>query len=109
MCKFDSSNFDNIYRLIEDFKPSIVGFGGIATSYGRAKKLSLNIKNKYPEILQTAGGPLSSVYRLLLTKTSIDVIFHGETEVSLPIFLKKFEQKEPYYDTPGISYLLNTL
>ena len=98
--------FDKIDIIIEDYKPSIIGYGGIATSYGRTKQLSLHIKSNYPKIMQIAGGPLASVYDLLLTKTKVDVVFHGEAEVSLPIFLERFEQKEPIYDIPGISYLL---
>ncbi len=95
-----------IDEVIEDYEPSIVGYGGIATSYGRTKRLSFHIKNNYPQITQIAGGALSSTYELLLTKTKVDAVFHGETEVSLPIWLERFQQKEPIYDVPGISYML---
>jgi len=91
--------------IIEEFVPSIVGFGGIATSYGRTKNLSALLNCKYPEIFQIAGGALSSVSALLLTKTSVDVVFHGETEVSLPQFLHVFEQKSSLEKVQGISYL----
>lgn len=104
---FDSGNFNNIFKAIEDFTPSIIGYGGIATSYGRTKKLSMSIKEKYPEIFQIAGGALSSVYELLLTKAKVDVVFHGDAEVNLPFFLDRFERKESFYDISGISYLLN--
>lgn len=102
---FDSGNFDNFYKVIEDYEPQIIGFGGISSSYGRAKRLSSVLKKRYPDILQIAGGVLSSVYDLLLTKANIDIVFHGETERSLPIFLEKFSQGKSVYDTPGISYL----
>lgn len=46
-----------------------------------------------------------AVYDLLLTKTRVDAVFHGETEVSLPMFLEKFERGESCNDTPGIPYL----
>ena len=101
------NNFDTLDKIIEYYKPSIIGFGGIATSYGRTKKLSFHIKNKYPEIFQIVGGALSSTYELLLTRTKIDVVFHGETEISLPKLLTKYEQNEPYYDIEGISFFLN--
>ena len=39
----------NLYdNAIRDFKPDLVGFGGIATSYGMTKELSLYIKERYP-------------------------------------------------------------
>lgn len=104
---FDHGFFDKIDTIIEDYKPSIIGYSGIATSYGRTKRLSQHIKSNYPDIMQIAGGSLASVYDLLLTKTKVDVVFHGEAEVSLPIFLERFEQKGPIYDIPGVSYLLN--
>lgn len=94
-------------KIIEDFKPSIIGYGGIATSYGRTKQLSIHIKNKYTDIIQIAGGPLASVYKLLLQKAKIDVVFHGETEINLPIFLKKLEKSESFNDLLGISYVVN--
>lgn len=103
--EFDSANFSAIDDLIRMHGPTIIGYGGIATSYGRAKKLSHYLKTRYPQIMQIAGGPLASVYKLLLTKTSVDVVFHGETENSLPYFLKRIENGGLFYETPGISYL----
>jgi len=100
-------NIDRINRVIDKYKPPIIGYGGIATSYGRTKELSLHIKKYYPEIIQIAGGALSSVYKLSLTKTSIYAVFHGEAEVSLPLFLDRIKQKRSISDVPGISYSLN--
>lgn len=103
----DDASFEKIYRVIEDWKPAIVGYGGITTSYGVTKRLSLKIRKRYPEIIQIAGGPLSSVSILLINNARIDAVFHGETEISLPVFLGKIACGEPFYETPGISYLLN--
>ena len=101
------NDIDFLYRTIEEFNPAIIGFGGIATSYGQTKRLSLQIKERYPQILQIAGGALASTYELLLTKTKIDVVFHGETEVSLPLFLAGFDRGSLPLGVPGISYLSN--
>lgn len=101
----DSGNFTRIEELINNYKPSIIGYGGIATSYGRTKVLSNYIRRRHPEILQVAGGPLASVFDLLLRKTGVDVVFHGETEISLPVFLKKIAAKSGFDGVPGISYL----
>ena len=38
---FDSGGFGKINSIIEDYQPSIIGYGGIATSYGRTKRLSI--------------------------------------------------------------------
>lgn len=102
---FDSGEFNNIYKEIEAFKPSIIGYGGIATSFGRMKRLSAAIKMRYPDILQIAGGALASTSELILTKTAVSAVFHGETEVSLPEFLGGFSDHEDYSALPGISFL----
>jgi len=100
-------NYRCLDKIIEEFKPSIIGFGGIATSYGRTKHLSIHIKCKYPNIIQIAGGALSSVYDLLLSKTKVDVVFHGEIEANLPIFLKRIGESRSFNDIDGISYVIN--
>lgn len=98
-------NYASIEQIIDDFKPDVIGFGGIATSYGTTKKLSSFIKEKNPKIVQIAGGALSSVYKLLLTKAKIDAVFHGESESNLPVFLRRVKSSEPFHDVHGISYL----
>ena len=70
-------DWPTIRTRIEDFNPNIIGFTGIATSYGLAKELSILIRNQYPEIILIAGGALASAYDLLLEHTGIDVVFHG--------------------------------
>lgn len=103
--RFDNGDFGKISELIENFKPSIIGYGGVATSYGRTKRFSQFVKSNYPGILQIAGGPLSSVTQLLLEKAGIDAVFHGEAETSLPYFLKMISDAKPWSNTPGISYI----
>lgn len=101
---FDKGDFSVIDQAVRSFVPDLIGFGGIATSYGRAKKLSLYLNRRYPSVLQIAGGPLSSVYRLLLMNTKVSFVFHGETENSLPEFLGCLEAKADPRNTLGISF-----
>lgn len=101
---FDSHRFDKVDKIIEEYKPAVIGYGGIATSYGRTKSLSLHVSKKHPHIIQIAGGALASTYELLLTKTGVKTVFHGESEVSLPIFLERLKQGKPFDDIPGTSH-----
>lgn len=91
-------------HALDSFEPDIVGYSGIATSYGRTKQLALHIRNKYPNIIQMAGGPLASVCDLLLTRAMLDVVVHGEAEVSLPLLLERFSSGPSVGDVPGISF-----
>lgn len=74
-------------KIIDDFKPDIIGYSGVATSYGRTKHLSIFVKQNYPNITQIVGAPLASTSEFLLTKTPIDLVFHGEAEISLANYL----------------------
>jgi anaerobic magnesium-protoporphyrin IX monomethyl ester cyclase len=92
-------------QILDNFKPDIVGYSGVATSYGRAKQYALYIRRRYPQIIQIAGGPLASAYSLLLTKASLDVVVHGEAEVSLPLLMEQFDNGRAVHDIPGISFV----
>jgi len=102
-----SEDYGRVYKQIDEFNPDIIGYGGIATSYGRTKKLAKAVRSRYNGIFQIAGGPLASVYDLLLEKAGIDLVFHGETEKSLQVFLDNFSNKRPVFDISGVSYLRN--
>lgn len=101
------SSFERIERLIEEIKPSIIGYGGIATSYGSTKRFSSIVKKIKPKIIQIAGGPLSSVYDLLLEKAGINFIVHGEAELSLPMLIDYLEHNNAVDNIPGISFIDN--
>lgn len=96
---------DDICRAISGFRPQMVGFGGIATSYGWCKILSRRIRRDFPDITQIAGGALSSTYELLLGNTAVDTVFHGEAEVSLPEFVDRLRAGSAAEGTPGTSRL----
>lgn len=102
-------HFDDFFAkfdtTIESFKPNIIGYSGIATSYGRAKTLSEFVDRNYPHIIQIAGGPLASTYDLLLRHTHIDVVFHGEAETSLPFFLERVADGKPFSGIAGTSIM----
>jgi len=104
LTSFDNGDYSEIDKTIIQFHPKIIGFGGIASSYGRTKKISEYIHRKYPDILQIAGGPLASVYDLLLTNTYVNLVFHGETENTFPQFLEKIEREEAWQGIDGTSY-----
>lgn len=100
----DEFCIDTVLQKINQVKPEIIGFSGIATSYGWTKKFSKKIKSEFPSIIQIAGGPLASTYELLLKNTNIDYVFHGEAEANLPQFLKTISNGSNIQETQGISY-----
>jgi len=101
----DPYGWAELQREIQDFKPQLIGFGGIATSYMWTKKLSRRIKTHYPDIFQIAGGALSSAFDLLLTRTAVDAVFHGEIELTLPEVIERIRSGRPWQTVLGISCL----
>lgn len=100
----DHLGFGFLDQILNSFNPDIIGYSGVATSYGSAKHYALHIRQKRPKIKQIAGGPLASVYSLLLTKASLDAVVHGEAEVSLPLLMEQFDSGRIIHDVPGISF-----
>ena len=74
------------------------------TSYGRTKLLSQHLRAYKPSLLQIAGGALASAAELLVTKASVDVVFHGEVETSLPLFCRTWGNPMGYEVIPGITF-----
>jgi len=103
--RFDGGDFKEIDRAVEELRPRVIGYGGIATSYGRAKRLSRHLREKFPGIIHVAGGPLASTAPWLLEQAGLDAVFHGETETSLPLFLERVSQGQSWTEVPGISWL----
>ena len=97
-------SLDDLDRLVGEYRPDLIGFGGIASSYGKTRILSNHLRQKYPRILQMAGGSLASVYEYLLAKTAVDIVFHGETEQTMPVFLDRIAKGEAWSGIPGTSH-----
>ena len=75
------------WQAIGEFNPDIIGFGGIATSYGRFKALSAEVRERCRGVRQIVGGPLASCLPLIYEHCKVNAIFTGEGEVSLPAYL----------------------
>jgi len=95
---------DQLNKLTEKIKPELIGFGGIATSYSSARRLSCFLHARFPDAIYVAGGPLASTYDILLEDGIVDYVFHGEVEYSLPKFLRFIETGEGLENIGGISF-----
>ncbi len=101
------SSPDELLKEIAGFRPDIIGYSGIASSYPITKEVSLKIRKAYPDVIQMAGGPLSSTGKLMLEHNVVDYVVHGEAEISLPKLLDHLEGKGNIRleDIGGISYI----
>jgi magnesium-protoporphyrin IX monomethyl ester (oxidative) cyclase len=98
-------NMDELKNLVRQYKPDIIGYSGIASSYPMAKEISQDLKAEFKGIPHLAGGPLASTYELLLQKNVVDYVVHGEAEANLPKLLSFIKGEHNLEDVGGLSYL----
>ncbi|NPA86089.1 MAG: B12-binding domain-containing radical SAM protein [bacterium] len=78
-------------------KADIVMFSGMVSDLKIIKKLSRKFRNK----LKICGGPISSLYEEILSKTKIDIVVIGEAELTLR---ELFEADLRPAEIPGLAY-----
>jgi radical SAM superfamily enzyme YgiQ (UPF0313 family) len=78
------------------------------------KKLSIFIKNNFPDIIQVLGGEMAVISNILLLKTKIDFCVTGESEPTFSNLIAKLQEdnfqiknRDPYKNIKGIVYLLD--
>jgi anaerobic magnesium-protoporphyrin IX monomethyl ester cyclase len=94
-----------IKQTIKTFKPGVIGIGGITSGYRRCKELVPELKRDFPEIPVVAGGVITSVSDLLLTRAGVDLVVRGEAEVTFPELLKTIEGRGDPANIDGISFV----
>ena len=96
---------DSIERQIRARNPRYLGFTSlVATSYRYIKLLSEKLKIAFPEKLQILGGTLSYAPRAILNNTRIDMIVHGDGEITATQLLRQLDRKENISNLRGIYY-----
>lgn len=83
---------------------NVAGFGGITTTYGWVKAISLELKRLNPGKPLIAGGFLSTVSGLLLERTGIDAVVTGEGEISSVNLVDALESGAPLASVRGIAF-----
>lgn len=94
-----------LIEKVKAIKPELIGFGGIASSFGSAKVISRLLHKVCQDTVFVAGGPLASTYEILLEDGVVDYVFHGEVEYSLPKFIDFLETGKGLERIGGISFL----
>jgi len=96
-CGIEDNYLDKIKQHISEFKPQIIGITGFSYAYVYLYQTIKQIKSitKTPIII---GGPhVSANKEQILPETKINFAMYGESEESLPIFLKEFFSNKPKY------------
>ena len=111
LCNMDVDRSIDSKKAIEFIiheNPDCVGFSAIvSTTYRSVKEISLELKNKAPNIKQILGGQMSQASNVLLNNTAIDAVVIGEGEIISLNLIKAFENNKDLSEVKGIAYKNN--
>ena len=83
------SSFDQLLDQLVAWRPAIVGISAMVSLTGNALRIAAAVRERLPEALLVAGGPLPTVFpdRFL---PHVDVVFCGEADSSFPAFCREY-------------------
>ncbi|MFH1879058.1 MAG: radical SAM protein [Candidatus Omnitrophota bacterium] len=91
--------------LITGSSPAVIGISAVvSTSYSYVKRISALIRKKMPGVLIVVGGGLSAAGEVVLRHTDVDILVHGEGEITFRELLNKIESNGKLDDVAGISF-----
>ena len=86
------SSFDELLDELAAWRPAIVGISTMVSLTGNALRIAAAVRERLPEVLLVAGGPLPTVFpdRFL---PHVDVVFRGEADTSFPAFCHDYLER----------------
>jgi len=86
------SSFDELIDDLVAWRPAIVGISVMVSLTGNALRVAEAIRERLPNVLVVAGGPLPTVFpdRFL---PHVDVVFRGEADASFPAFCRDYLER----------------
>jgi len=88
-------NDDKLFKLIEEFKPDVIGITAFSYCYKYVSELIKEIK-VFTKIPLIVGGPhVSATKGQILKQTKADFAMKGESEVSFFKFLEEIKKEKP--------------
>ncbi|MCP4369907.1 MAG: B12-binding domain-containing radical SAM protein [Deltaproteobacteria bacterium] len=100
-----SNSKSDIIQKINAIQPDIIAYSLMYGYHWRYIELSKEIKQKYPNIYQIAGGPYTTFYPESINELPLGAIAIGEADISLADFVGAFKGDGPSADhTRGFHY-----
>ena len=100
--KNSSSSLD-LLKLIEDYKPDLIGFSVYVYGQKKADFLAQSIKNKFKKIPIIYGGPQATLQSEKIIKQDwVDIICRGEGEKPLLSLCNAIEANKPFDHVPNL-------
>ncbi|MCF7958590.1 MAG: B12-binding domain-containing radical SAM protein [Phycisphaerae bacterium] len=101
-------NDDEVLEQLRQYQPSIVGLGGLITTYGWVKRMTSKIRTALPQSKIILGGSVgTSIIETALTHLEIDVLAVGEADETIMELIPALLNKSSISTIPGIAYQHN--
>ena len=101
----DRCSHEEAIKRILGCSPDVIGISAVvSTSYKYVKEISARIKKKLSTAVIIIGGGLSAASSPVLNNTKVDVVVHGEGELTFRELLGKIEKGENWEGVAGISF-----
>lgn len=104
----DANPFEDLRRLVDEFKPGLIAISTVEDTYHRSVKLLESLGEDRP--LTVAGGVFPTFAPVLTIDSSnggIDMVLRGEGEETLAELCDKIERGEDFYGVAGLGYKKN--
>ena len=95
----------NLIKIIESFKPDVIGFSVIAARdiFSTIRQIQ-NVKKNAPHILIIAGGQGATFYKKELLDSGTDIVIRGEGEITLKEVLDHINKDSLSFSKYGLSF-----
>ncbi len=94
---------DEVLNKISELDFDLIGIGGLITTYSYLKWITLELKNRYPDIPIISGGFVSTpIPELIFSRTGVDIICYGEADITVKELLNKMEADHDIEDIKGL-------
>ena len=104
----DELTVEDVDSLLKEKNYDVIGLGCIVTAFKYAKGLAEIIRNHNPNSLIVFGNSIGmSIVETALTRTEVDIICLGESDLTIVELLEKIKAGQSWKDVPGIVYLNN--
>lgn len=96
-----NDKIENVYRKIEEFRPSLIGFSCMTGFHIKALSVARQIKSKF-SIPIIMGGPHATLFPDVIHQEGLDIICRGEGEFALIDLLDAIDKGQSYADIQNL-------
>ncbi len=100
-------NVTKLLGLISSWKPDIIGFSSMTSTFAKVKELSILIKKRCKDIIIVCGGIHPTLVPDCIIEAPLDAICRGEGEYTFIELIEKLSHDQDYTSVQGFWFKIN--